>query len=114
MGIPTPPGFAPPALDDLGVVDRPTVALRVAGEIACGWIERYELSRTTGDPEGADEAMAALAGTHDWPVLVDLARDGRPPIVFWRAADEIVRTGDVGPRNGSDGEGWATTFGCTG
>ena len=66
-GIPLPPGFvAPEATGETR--DRYQLGAKVAGAVACAWIER-----------GGKEAVEALASSRSWPILLRDERRGRLP-----------------------------------
>jgi hypothetical protein len=82
-GIPVPPGFvAPEATGETR--DRYQLGARVAGAVACAWIER-----------GGDEARGALATARRWPILNEMNAAGDYPEVLWQYADAFASGGDV-------------------
>jgi hypothetical protein len=82
-GIPVPPGFvAPEATGETR--DRYQFGAKVAGAVACAWIER-----------GGDEAREALATARRWPILNEMNAEGDYPEVLWQYADAFVTGGDV-------------------
>lgn len=109
-GIPMPAGFDESVWENIGVTDRRTLGAHVTGTIACAWIEQYEAADTTGDVAAKQDATAALASTHDWPALREMASESGFPEVLWDIADRIVNTGVVGPRGGPDTEGYVNAL----
>lgn len=105
-GIPMPAGFDESVWENIGVTDRRTLGAHVTGTIACAWIEQYEAADTTGDVAAKQNATAALASTHDWPALREMASESGFPEALWYYADRIVNTGVVGPRGGPNIEGY--------
>lgn len=89
-GLPVPPGFDRDAVVPDGVVDDYQLGARVSGAVACGWISQWVTATEAGDEAGAAEAVAALAGARDWPVLVRMADAGDWPLVVWQYADAVV------------------------
>lgn len=90
-GLPLPPGFAAPAQKvDGGVQDRYHLAADVAGAVACGWIAQWVAARRAGDATAERAAVAALAGSRDWPVLREMNADGDYPEAVWRYADAVA------------------------
>lgn len=108
-GIPTPAGFDESVWDNVGVTDRDALASHVTGTIACAWIEQYQAADSAGDAAAKSEAIAALAGAHDWPALREMEDEGFAQ-VLWRISDRIVNTGVVGPRGGPDTEGYVNAL----
>jgi hypothetical protein len=80
---------------DENVRDRYQLGARVAGAVACAWIERWIAARRQGDDRGVREAVAALAGSKDWAVLQEMQRDGAYPDVLWQYADAVAVGGFV-------------------
>ena len=87
-GLPFPPGFDREALRSLQTRDRYQLGARVAGAVACGWIERW----LAGDPKAA----AALATSRDWPVLQQMNAEGDYPEVVSQFADAVASGGGTG------------------
>lgn len=92
-GIPTPDGFDPGTLPTDGVRDRYQVGARVTGAVACQWIEQWAAATEAGDAAEADEAVAAMATSRDWPVLQEMVDEGGYPEVVWEYADAIANDG---------------------
>jgi hypothetical protein len=101
-GIPVPPGFvAPEATGETR--DRYQLGARVAGAVACAWIER-----------GGKEAVEALASARSWPILLEMNAEGDYPEVVWQYADALNGKGDVPagkPRGHGRGE-YRGALGC--
>ncbi|MEA2332245.1 MAG: hypothetical protein QOH58_2383 [Thermoleophilaceae bacterium] len=86
-GIPLPPGFDKAALKrDAAVRDRYQLGARVAGAVACGWIERWVEARRAGDTAAAAEAVEAMQTSRRWPILLEMRADGEYPAVLWNFA----------------------------
>jgi len=79
-GMPLPPGFKAPAATG-ETRDRYQLGAKVAGAVACGWIERY----LAGDPRAA----AALATSREWPLLRQMDAEGDYPEAVWQYADAV-------------------------
>ena len=82
-GVPLPPGFDAPA-GEATTRDRYQLGAKVAGAVACAWIER-----------GGEEARRALASAKTWPILHEMNAEGDYPEVLWQYADAFQKGGDV-------------------
>lgn len=92
-GIPTPAGFDPATLQLDGVADRYHVGATVAGEVACAWIRQWGTATQTGDTAAADEAVAAMATSREWPVLQEIDQQGAYSETVWEYADMLANGG---------------------
>ncbi|MBB5787309.1 hypothetical protein [Jiangella mangrovi] len=106
-GLPLPAGFDSSTLAEDGVRDRYHVGARVAGAVACAWIAQWAEATETGDTAAADQAVAAMATSRDWPVLQELQAGGDYPDVLWEYADAVAN-------GGLDAEGRSITAEVTG
>lgn len=89
-GVPLPPGFdAAPLSSDLPG-DRYQVGARVAGAVACAWLDRWADARTGGDRRAEQAALAAMQTSKRWPVLLEMNAEGDYPEVVWEIADGIA------------------------
>ena len=113
--IPTPPGF------DVEAVRAPAPAVRgpyhvgadVTGAVACGWIDAWVTARESGDAATVQAAVDAMASSHEWDVLVDMADDGDWPEVLWEYADALATDGPVsGGRPLTVTESYTEALGC--
>jgi hypothetical protein len=86
-GIPLPDGFElePPS----GVRERYHVGARVAGGVACAWIEQWAEARADGDGAAAGEAVDAMRTSRRWPILREMNAEGDYPDVLWEYADAM-------------------------
>jgi hypothetical protein len=103
-GLPRPPGFDAAALEgETTVADHYQLGVRVASAVACGWVESWLAARRAGDAEAERTAVAAMAGSRHWPLLLRMAREvpGAWTRNVWLAAAEL-RAGRLG--QGSAGE----------
>jgi hypothetical protein len=95
-GLPLPPGLDLSALRTSDETrDRYQLGAQVAGAVACGWIERWVGATASGDDATARAAAAALASSHDWPVLLAMQSQGAYPQVLWQYADAVQTNGTV-------------------
>lgn len=90
-GLPIPPGLDVERLRNAGgdTRDRYQLGAQVAGAVACGWFDRWAHARRTGDTAAEREATAALATSHQWPILREMEAEGDYPKVLWEYADSI-------------------------
>lgn len=89
-GVPLPPGFDVDALEGVGVSDAYQFGVAVTSRVGCGWIEVWRRARADGDADAVRRAGEALAGSHGWRVLRDMAGAGDWPEVFWGYADAVA------------------------
>jgi hypothetical protein len=96
-GIPIPAGFDLAALrrGDGLVRDRYQLGARVAGAVACAWIDRWVAARKAGDAAGAAAATEAMATARGWPVLLEMNAEGDYPEVLWELASAMPNDGTV-------------------
>jgi hypothetical protein len=113
-GVPVPPGFdiAPLAAGD-DVRDRYQLGAAVTGAVACAWIRRWAGARKSGDDATLRTAVAAMASSHDWPVLKAMDHEGDYPEVLWDYADAIAGDGTImGGKLLTVEESYAAALGC--
>ena len=78
--IPLPPGFDAAALRKGDAVrDRYQLGARVAGAVACAWIDRWVEARRAGNASAAATAAEAIGGSRGWPVLHEMKELGDYP-----------------------------------
>ncbi len=100
-GIPLPPGFDAAALKRGDTVsDRYQLGARVAGSVACDWLDRWTEGLAKGDRAEVQQAKDALATSHDWPILQEMDKQGDYAQEIWDFAKD---------RLGSSGFGRNTT-----
>jgi hypothetical protein len=121
--VPLPPGFDVAALaSETAVLDRYQLGAKVTGAVACEWIERWVAATKAGDAAKAQASVDAMATSHDWPILRQMADEGGWSQVLWITADDLRKgqldTGvsmiGVGPggKRFAYGPGYATGLGC--
>jgi len=93
--VPLPAGFDTVALTEGPAEDRYHVGADVAGAVACAWIDRWIAGKTAGDQMVIDEAIAALATSREWDILVDMSAQGGFPEGVWEYADALAGDGTV-------------------
>ncbi len=125
-GVPYPPGFDPSRIaSETAVLNHYDLGVRVADEIACGWVESWLAAQASGDGVAAWVAVEAMASSHDWPLLLQMESEAKMGWAHnvWHVADELQR-GRLEQGSGSslvrpDGSGykvgpaWATALQCT-
>ena len=96
--IPLPPGI------DLGslrrgdlTVDRYQLGAEVTGTVTCRWIDAWVTAKNAGDAVGVQQAMDAMAGSHDWAVLQEMNDEGDWPEAIWEYADALPADAPIGP-----------------
>jgi hypothetical protein len=91
-----PDGFDASALRaGQAVRDRYQLGARVAGAVACAWIERWIDARNAGDAEAAAVAVSAMQGSRRWAILREMTAEGDYPKVLWEYADAMKGDGTV-------------------
>jgi hypothetical protein len=88
-GIPLPPGFdAAPLKRGDTVSDRYQLGVKVAGSVACDWLDRWTEGLAKGDQAEVQRAKDALATSHDWPILQEMDKEGDYPEGIWDFAKD--------------------------
>lgn len=115
-GVPQPDGFDAAALRDGDEIrDRYQLGAQVAGAVACVWIGQWVDARRAGDERGVRQAVAAMATSHRWPILLEMDDEGDYPEVLWDLADAMATDGVVmGGRPLTIEESYADALGCGG
>jgi len=88
-GVPIPDGFDVAALTDGTTNDRYQFIAHVSGAVACAWLEQWFTGEQTEDVNLQAGAAAALATSHDWPMLIEIADQGGWSEVLWQHADAV-------------------------
>jgi hypothetical protein len=112
--IPQPPGFDAAGLRRSdAAVDRYQLGAKVAGSVACGWIDRWVQAGRTGDEGAEREAVDAMNSSRNWRVLNEMNPDGDYPEVLWQYADAMASGGTIeGGRSMSVEESAPDGLGC--
>jgi hypothetical protein len=113
-GIPLPDGFDADALKrDAAVRDRYQLGARVAGAVACGWIEQWIAARRAGDRGAAAAAVEAMQTSRRWPILREMQAEGDYPKVLWELADAMQHDSPIpAGRPMPVAEGYEAALGC--
>jgi hypothetical protein len=122
-GIPLPPGFSAAAVQGAGsIADQDSLAVKVGNAVACGWVESWIAARASGDEAAAEQAVAAMASSPEWPIV----RETRVPwFTNYRITTKQMREGRLDRgysgyevrEDGSTfgfGPAWKLTLGCEG
>ena len=83
-GIPRPDGLELEIQE--GVRERYHLGARVAGGVACAWIEQWADARAEGDAAAAEEAVDAMRTSRRWPILREMNAEGDYPEALWEYA----------------------------
>ena len=97
-GVPLPPRFdvAPLLRGERGaVLDRYQLGAQVTGAVACAWLDRLVAARRAGDDAALRQAVGALATSHDWKALREMAAIGDYPRVLWEYADAAATNAPI-------------------
>jgi hypothetical protein len=93
--------------------DRYQLGARVAGAVACAWIERWIAARNSGDAGAAAIAVSAMQGSRDWAILREMTAEGDYSKVLWEYADAMKGDGTVlGGRVLTVEESYRSALGC--
>jgi hypothetical protein len=99
--VPQPSGFDAGDLKaGKAVSDRYQLGARVSGAVACAWIDQWSKARRAGNHAAVDEAVAAMATSRHWRVLLEMNDEGDYPEVLWEHADAMANGGMI--RGGKD------------
>ncbi len=113
--IPLPDGFNRESLKKgAAVQDRYQLGAKVAGEVACRWIDRWIAAEDARDTAAGRQAVDAMATSHRWSILIEMSADGAYPEVLWELADAMAPGGTV--PTGGKGVGvrkaYTSSLGC--
>lgn len=89
-GVPIPDGMDVAGLADAALVtDRYQLVTRVAGAVACAWLDRWFEATEAGDRRAAKFAADALATSRHWPMLAEIRAAGFFSDEVWAWADAV-------------------------
>lgn len=100
-GIPLPVGFDKSAWNGTLAADRYQLGALIAGAVACAWLDQWVAADAIGNTAVKTEAAAALAGAKNWPILLEMDREGDYPEAIWELADAVAHDG-INPAYGTD------------
>lgn len=104
-GVQLPPGFDINALAVGGTDDRYQFIAEVSGAVACGWFDEWFAAQATADTDRQDRAAAALATSHEWAMLDEIADQGGWSEVLWRHVDNLGGPGGTTQQELNEGLG---------
>ncbi len=122
-GIPLPPHFDPAALQsEDAIADRDSLAVKVGNAVACAWAESWIAARQDGDEAAAQQALAAIGRSAQWPIVREtqvpwfsnyqvVAREMRAGHLNWSPAGYETETDGT---TFGFGPSWKLTLGCKG
>jgi hypothetical protein len=71
------------------VSDRYQLGAAVTGAVACAWLEQWVDATAKGDEAPAQEAVDAMATSHDWAILLEMDEEGDWPEAIWQYTDAM-------------------------
>jgi hypothetical protein len=75
-GVTVPPGFdATASIKPTELTNRFQAAKKLTQAVTCEWVRRWDGARQAGDEAGTREAVEAMSGARDWPVLLRMVRE---------------------------------------
>jgi hypothetical protein len=104
-GVQLPPGFDIDALAIPATDDRTQFIAEVSGAVACGWFNEWFAGQAANDSDRRDKAATALATSHDWVMLNEIADQGAWSELLWRYVDNLGATDGTTQQEVSDGLG---------
>jgi hypothetical protein len=90
-GIPLPSGMTAADMVKGFTNDRYQFAGHVTAAVACRWTQLDLQARTDGDQEARRQADAAMASTHEWPILKQINAQGGWSDSVWEFADILTK-----------------------
>jgi hypothetical protein len=107
-GVPLPPGVTVTAQDLNLPQDAYQARAAYVVPVMCGWAREFRDARASGDRATEQQAVSALEGSADWPVVRAMGRTGDFPEVFVATVDDLVHgTGPI-----EDRVDLASAWGC--
>jgi hypothetical protein len=81
-GIELPPGFTAADVHDEGLTtDRYQLGTLTVSSVACTWFARWATGRLKGNEAEVKEAVDAMVGAKNWPILQEMSKEGAYPQV---------------------------------
>jgi hypothetical protein len=88
--VPLPPGFTLSTLPNQGTNNYYDFGALVIGRVTCGWLETYQGARAANDEPEMARVEKTFAGSKQWTVLQEMAKEGDyPAIAVWQFIDPI-------------------------
>jgi hypothetical protein len=95
------------------VSDRYQLGAKVSGAVACAWLGQWVDATAAGDEGAAQEAVDAMATSHDWAILNEMNEAGDYPETVWEYADAMPNDDMVsGGRPMTIKEAYRQSLGC--
>ena len=95
------------------VTDRYQLGAKVTGAVACAWIGQWVDATSKGNEGRAQEAIEAMASSHNWAILIEMDQEGDWPEVMWELADAMPNNAKVsGGRPLTIVESYQYSLGC--
>jgi hypothetical protein len=95
------------------VTDRYQLGAKVTGAVACAWIGQWVDATSKSNEGRAQEAVEAMATSHNWAILIEMDAEGDWPEVLWELADAMPANDTVsGGRPLSIEESYVNALGC--
>ena len=95
------------------VTDRYQLGAKVTGAVACAWIGQWVEATSEGDGRRAQEAVDAMATSHNWAIINEMNEAGDWPEVVWELADAMPDDATVsGGRPMTIAESYESALGC--
>lgn len=115
--IPLPPGYDTTSIEEGPVEHWYQVGADTVGAVACGWIDYWIDAKTAGDQAAVQQAVDAMAGSHQWDILNQMSSQGAFHEVVYEYADAIATDGTVPagyetPERLTVEESYIEAFGC--
>lgn len=108
--VPLPNGLDPASIAPAATLDRYQFVADLSMGVVCGWLDQWFTGVEAGDDALRTQAADALATSHDWSMLIEIADQGGWSDVVWFHADAV---------NGELPDAWEPTradaesaFGC--
>lgn len=114
QGVALPPGFdAAPLRTSSQSKDRYQLGAAVAGAVACQWIGQWIGATATGDTARAAAAVQGMKTSRQWPLLLEMDKEGGYSGVVWEYADAIAGDGTImGGKRVTVQESYRSSLGC--
>ena len=75
-GVTVPPGFDPAAaIGPTELTNRFQAGKKLTQAVTCEWVRRWDGAVQDGDKAVAQEAVTAMSGAREWPVLLQMVRE---------------------------------------
>lgn len=93
--------------------DRYQLAATVTGTVAFAWLDVWRAARDAGDDTGVEESVDAMATSHDWAILQEVAPEGGWSDEVWIYADAMPTDDPLMSGTPTVSESYRQALGCT-